>query len=78
MCLPGSERFTEVTSVGQLLVQLSSRGKFQNNVDSILVPKVTIHAKDVLLPGWRWEKGKLVSKWCADTHLAEDWYLKCD
>lgn len=48
--LPGRECLTEVASVGQLLIQLSSRGEFQNNIDSILIPKVTIHAKDILLP----------------------------
>jgi hypothetical protein len=39
-----------VAAAGEHFVQLSAGGKLQNDVDPVLVPEITVHSEDVLLP----------------------------
>lgn len=56
--VPGGEGLREVVTVGQVLVKLSSWCVLQNDVYSILIPKVPIHAQNILLPAGRGREGE--------------------
>jgi hypothetical protein len=47
---PGGDGLTEVAAAGEHFVQLSARGKLQNDVDPVLVPEIAVHSEDILLP----------------------------
>ncbi len=43
------KQFTKPSTISQLFVQFPTRSKFENNVNAVFIPKIAVHAQNILV-----------------------------